>query len=77
LVCRFFPKPDLFVLLDNRAEVIHARKEDLSVEQIERFRESYRKAICKHPHEIVTTDRSPEEISDHILERMLRLSVSK
>ncbi len=77
LVCRFFPKPDLFVLLDNRAEVIHARKEDLSIEQIERFRELYRRAICMDPHEIVTTDRSPEEISDHILERMLRLSVSK
>ncbi len=77
LVCRLFPKPDLFILLDNAPGVIHERKGDLSVEQIRAFRELYLKAIAQHRHEIVTTTQAPEEISDHVLRRMVQLSGSR
>ncbi len=77
LACRFFPSPDLFVLLDNHAEIIHSRKKDLTIEQIEQLRLSYQQAVCSHPHEIIHTDRSPEDIADEILSRILRLSAAR
>lgn len=74
LVCRLFPRPDLFVLLDNLPAVTHSRKPDLSEEQIDTCRRLYLKALAGAPYEVLTTERRPEEIADDILERIVRLS---
>jgi thymidylate kinase len=73
LVCRLFPAPDLFVLLDNRPEIVAARKDQLSESEIRRHRQCSLKAIEGHPHEVVPTDQPPDRIADHILRRMIEL----
>jgi len=77
LLCRFFPKPDLLIVLDNRAEVIVARKPQLAVGQIETLRHFALKAAQTYRFEVVTTDRSPEEVADYVLNRMLSLRAVK
>lgn len=73
LLCRFFPKPDLLIVLDNRPDVVASRKSGLAVGQIETLRSFCLKAARAYRYEIVTTDHSPDEIADHLLNRMLAL----
>jgi thymidylate kinase len=73
LACRLFPAPDLFILLDNRPEIVAARKDQLSQAEIARHRQFSLKAIEAYPHEIVRTDQPPDRIADHILRRMIEL----
>ena len=75
--CKLFPKPDLFIFLDNESDVIHARKPQLTVEEITRSRLHGLRAIRPYPHEIIRTDQSPETIADHILSRVVQLSAGK
>jgi thymidylate kinase len=77
LVCRLFPQPDLFVMLHNRPEVIVARKDQLSVEEVRRFTELYRLAIEDAPHVVISTDRPPHAIADEILSHVLQLAGSR
>jgi len=72
-----FPKPDLLILLDNRPDVIVSRKTGLAAGQIEVLRQFNLKAAQSYRFEVVTTDRAPEEIADHILNRMLSLRAFK
>ncbi len=73
LLCMLFPKPDLLIVLDNRADVIASRKSGLAETQIEVLRHFCLKAAHSYRHEVVTTDRSPDEIADYLLNRMLAL----
>jgi thymidylate kinase len=73
LLCALFPKPDLLIVLDNRPDVIVSRKGGLAAAQIETLRHFVLKAARNYRFEVVTTDRSPEEIADHVLNRMLAL----
>ena len=41
LLRRFYPRPDMVVVLDAPAEVLHARKREQSVETLERRRQDY------------------------------------
>lgn len=77
LLCRLYPKPDLLVILDNRPEVIVARKIGLTAGQIETLRQFNLKAAGPYQFEVVTTDRAPEEVADHILGRMLSLRANR
>jgi thymidylate kinase len=77
LLCMLFPKPDLLIVLDNRPDVIAARKSGLAAGQIEVLRHCCLKAARAYRYEIVTTDRTPNEIADYVLNRMLALSAPK
>ena len=77
LLCRLFPKPDLLIVLDNRPEVIVSRKSGLTAGQIDTLRQFNLKAARPYRFEVVTTDRAPEEVADHILNRMLSLRANK
>jgi thymidylate kinase len=77
LLCMLFPKPDLLIVLDNRPDVIAARKSGLAAGQIEVLRHCCLKAARAYRYEIVTTDRTPDEIADYVLNRMLALSAPK
>ncbi|HEY2924992.1 MAG TPA: nucleotidyltransferase family protein [Candidatus Eisenbacteria bacterium] len=68
-----YPRPRLFVLLDQRAEVIQARKGGLSLEQIDGFRAAYRKALEGMPHVLLPTDLPPEILADRVLSMVIRL----
>jgi thymidylate kinase len=77
LLCMLFPKPDLLIVLDNQPEVIVSRKNQLAAEQIEVLRHFVLKAARPYRFEVVTTDRTPAEIADHVLNRMLALRALK
>jgi thymidylate kinase len=77
LLCRWFPKPDLLIVLDNRADVIVSRKSGLRMDQIEVLRHFNLQAARDYRYEVITTNRPPDEIADHMLNRMLALRASK
>jgi thymidylate kinase len=77
LLCLIYPKPDLMIVLDNSPDVIVSRKAQLAVAQIETLRHFCLKAARAYRFEVVTTDRTPEEIADHVLNRMLSLRAVK
>jgi thymidylate kinase len=77
LLCRLYPKPDLLIVLDNRADVIVSRKSGLAAAQIETLRHYCLEAARAYRFEVVTTDRTPDEIADHVLNRMLSLRALK
>jgi thymidylate kinase len=77
LLCAIFPKPDLMIILDNKPEVIVSRKNQLAAGQIETLRHFMLQAAQSYRHEVVTTDRTPEELADHVLTRMLSLRAAK
>jgi thymidylate kinase len=77
LLCALYPKPDLLIVLDNHPTVIVTRKQGLAAAQIERLRQSCREAARSYRHEVVTTNRPPDEIADYLLNRMLALRASK
>jgi len=77
LLCALFPKPDLLIVLDNEPNVIVGRKQGLAASQIDVLRRSCLKAARGYRYEIVKTDRSPDEIADYVLNRMLALRALK
>jgi thymidylate kinase len=77
LLCAMYPKPDLFIVLDNRPDVIVSRKGGLAAAQIETLRHYMLMAARNYRFEVVTTDRPPEEIADHVLNRMLSMRALK
>ena len=77
LLCMIYPKPDLVIVLDNDPDVIVSRKNQLAAAQIETLRHFCLKAARDYRFEVVTTDRTPEEIADYILNRMLTLRALK
>ena len=77
LSCKFFPKPDLFIFLDNNPEVINFRKDQLNAEQIVVVRRLGLKAIRALRYEMIRTDQHPEIIADSILERIIQMDALK
>lgn len=72
-VCSLYPSPNLFVLVDQTPEAIHERKPGLSVEQIQAFQEAYRRALRGKRWMRITTDGTPEEAADRVLDATVRL----
>jgi thymidylate kinase len=77
LVCHLFPKPDLFILLDNQPEVVAERKTQLNAGEVRTVRSLCLDAIRPYPHEVIVTDRPPQAIADDVLLRILRLSETR
>lgn len=59
LIGRLVPKPDLVFTLDAPAEVTHARKAELPLEELRRQRDAYRDV---HTAEIIDADRPLDEV---------------
>jgi thymidylate kinase len=58
---RFYPRPDLLILLDAPAPVLYARKQEGSVELLERRRAEYWQLQEKVPHFSVVDATQPQE----------------
>lgn len=61
VVSRLFPWPDRVIVLDAPAETMFARKGEHGVERIERWRQSYRRALAGRDTEIVDTAGSVDD----------------
>jgi thymidylate kinase len=72
-VCSLYPSPKLFVLVDQTPETIHERKPGLSVDQIRAFQEAYRRSLRGKRWMRITTDGTPEEAADRVLDATVRL----
>ena len=73
LVGRFIPKPDLFFFLDLPAEVAHARKPEVSLEEAKRLREHYLKLALSVPNaHVVDASRPLEEVVAEVEEIIFR-----
>lgn len=67
------PKPDLIFVLDAPADILYARKQELTLEEIERQRRIYRHFSEREPHAVlVDASRSPEEVARQITKTILR-----
>lgn len=76
ILARWLPRPDLFVILDGPASVVHRRKSELSEAEIERQREALLQLARKWPNAVVISADQPAEAVAHqavvaILERMV------
>ncbi len=61
LVGRILPQPDLFIILDAPAAIIHSRKQEVTLEETQRQREAYLQFAKKTPNAIVlNTEQSLE-----------------
>jgi thymidylate kinase len=66
-VWRCVPKPDIIVLLDAPAEVLQARKQEVSFVETARQRLAYRELVERLPNgRVVDADRPPAEIADDV-----------
>jgi thymidylate kinase len=72
LVARFIPKPDIFVFLDLPAEVAHARKPEVPLEEARKLRERYL-ALARSLSNayVVDASRSLEEVVAEVEEILL------
>ncbi|MEM9804257.1 MAG: hypothetical protein AAF959_03170 [Cyanobacteria bacterium P01_D01_bin.56] len=59
LVGRLIPKPDLWILLDAPAEVLQARKQEVSFEETARQRKAYLELVNNLPNAIVVNSAQP------------------
>jgi thymidylate kinase len=67
LLRRFYPRPDMVVVLDAPAEVLHARKREQSVETLERRRQEYLSLSAIAPDfTVVDATRSQADVADEI-----------
>jgi thymidylate kinase len=74
-IWRFIPKPDLVILLDAPAEVLQARKQEVSFEETTRQRQAYLSLVATIPNGQVVDAAQPieqviGEINDMILRRL-------
>jgi thymidylate kinase len=67
LLRRLYPRPDMVVVLDAPAEVLHARKREQSVETIEQRRQDYLSLSSLVPDfTVVDATRSQEDVATEI-----------
>jgi thymidylate kinase len=66
------PKPDVIIILDAPADVIHARKRETSLEETTRQRDAYRALAATTPNaRVVDTSQSPEQTIDEVTNLLL------
>lgn len=61
LVEKLIPRPDLIILLDAPAEVLQARKQEVSAEESARQREKYRTVLSEFPECVIVDASQPLE----------------
>lgn len=78
---RFFPRPDLTLLLDAEPEVLHARKREVTLAETARQRNAYLELVRALPNgHVVDASRPPNEVGaeveriilDHMADRTAR-----
>jgi len=68
----FIPKPDLTIYLDNSAEALYHRKQELPVAELNRQVEAWREFIPKLPNPtIVTTDKTLSDVVNEVTKTIL------
>lgn len=71
-IWKIAPKPDLVIVLDAPADVMHARKRETTLEEIERQREAYLALARTLPNaHVVDASRSPNETIDEVTNILL------
>ena len=71
--CSYFvKKPDLIVILDAEASILYKRKQELTVNEIERQRKLYRNSVIKYSEYLVIDvgKNTPKEVVEIILNRI-------
>jgi thymidylate kinase len=67
LLRRFYPRPDMVVVLDAPAEILHARKREQSVETLERRRQEYLAlSAVARDFNVVDATRPQEDVAREI-----------
>ena len=68
----FLPREDLVFVLDAPPEIIHQRKQELSIEELERQRDALRKlAQSSARYVLVPAEGSPEEIAAAVCRKIV------
>jgi len=74
----WIPRPDLFIILDLPAEVAHARKPEVPLEEARRLRERYLKLGASLPKAyVVDASRPLEEVEADVVDLILRHMASR
>ncbi len=72
LAFRCLRAPELVFLLDAPAELLHARKPEMTIEETRRQREAYRELVMRLPQgRIVDATRPLEEVTRSVLKEVL------
>jgi thymidylate kinase len=72
VLSRLYPKPDLLILLDAPAPVLYARKQEGSVELLERRRAEYWQLQKEVPHFCVVDATQPQEVVIREVSNLIR-----
>ncbi len=73
-----YPRPDLVVYLSNSSEVIHKRKPELSIEQIEQQSRRCQEIVCDLPYGItILTESSLQEVTQKVSEKIVQIMVAR
>jgi thymidylate kinase len=72
LLARLSPRPRMFILLDNDAEVIWQRKKEFSLALIESSLSRYRKVAPEYGMIVIKTDRPAEELVNELIDQHWR-----
>lgn len=80
-LAKFIPRPDLFIFLDLPAEVAHARKPEVPLEEARTLRQRYLELARSLPNaHVLDATRPPEEVADaaeEVILSSLRLRTRK
>lgn len=68
IIAHLVPRPDLVIFLDAPAEVVHRRKQELSLAELARQRERYRELVGRLPHGRIVNGNQPfEQVVNDVL----------
>jgi len=72
IILPIIPKPDLSIFLDNSPEVLHTRKHELPLDELERQVKSWRRFLHRLPNVcIVTTNKPIDEVVNEVTKIIL------
>jgi thymidylate kinase len=72
------PKPDLVVLLDAPPELLHNRKQELPLPELQRQRLAFQQLVQALPHAaVIDASRPPEEVARNIARAVLERSAQR
>ncbi|MFT4800480.1 MAG: thymidylate kinase [Flavobacteriaceae bacterium] len=68
----FIPKPDIYFILTAEANIIYARKKEVSFEELQKQIISYKKIVDNKRYFNIDVNRSPNEISNEVIGVLLK-----
>lgn len=73
LILKIIPKPDIVFYLDNSSRNLHSRKQELTLNELERQIQMFRRLITKLPHSYtINTDKSLPAVVDEVCALIIR-----